>query len=404
VTGPLQAIEVRASNRHSVYRALAAGGEPTRAELSSATGLSVPTVSTIVSELIAAGVATPAGTANGTGGRPARRVRFAPNARHVLAVDLSGERARACRVDLRGEVVHRAPGPVLEPGGTSALLDWLAPMLRDDTRPPVRRLALAVPGVVDARDGHVDLAPALGWDDHAVAELFETALGTQVVLENDVNALALAELHYGVGSDLRHVLYVAIGSGVGAGLVIDGRLYRGANAAAGEIGYSLPLHSGDAGSADAAPHQRGPGPLEQRLIAAARRCQGRDGRLDRKTAAATGAFLEMVETLGPVLHNLACVLDPELLVVAWPADPEGQLAKHLRDAWRGPWHLPIEAGRLGSDGAARGVARLALEHVEREICRVLPSARPTHDDVGDRDPATRPRASAREHDRRPSHA
>jgi predicted NBD/HSP70 family sugar kinase len=375
LTMPIQTEQLRAANRLAVYRVLASSADLTRAEVALAAQLSLPTVTSILAEFADLGVVTAAGTESGTGGRPAQRVRFVADARCVLAVDLSGRRARACRVDLRGDVRAAFEGPVLAPGATPALLTWLAPRIGGASR-----LALAVPGVVDPVDGHVDLAPALGWHDHAVAEAFETALGIGVVLENDVNALALAELHYGVGAAHRHVLYVAIGSGVGAGLVIDGRLYRGAHAAAGELGYSLPIPAPHAGGALVAPttgRNADAGPFERELLATAEDCLGGDGLLDLTLTGAPAAFGRFVSALAPVLHNLACVLDPELLVVAWSADPDGNLAARLRSGWHGPWPLPIAAGTLGADGAARGVARLALDRVEADVCKVRAAAAAT---------------------------
>jgi predicted NBD/HSP70 family sugar kinase len=359
---------VRTSNCRAVFRALVDGGDRTRAELAQATGLSVPTVASILAELAELGVVSDGGTESGTGGRPAQRARFVSEAHLVLAVDLSGRCARACLVDLRGHVVTSLQGPSLARSlgqdVATALVDWLRPMVGSE-RPTVRRIALAVPGVVDPDDGHVDFAPALGWHDRAVAEHFETALGLPVVLENDVNALALAELHYGVGAEHRHVLYLAIGSGVGAGLVINGQLYRGAHAAAGELGYSLPV-GGDA----AAPSRvGGPGPFERTLLDIAQGCLDESGRLDMSRPGAPAALADFVATLRPVLHNLACALDPELMVVAWAADPRGLLAARLRDGWQGPWPLPIAAGSLGPDAAARGVARLALDALEHDLCR-----------------------------------
>jgi predicted NBD/HSP70 family sugar kinase len=355
---------VRTANCRAVYRALVERGDRTRAELAQATGLSIPTVASILGQLTELGIVIDGGTESGTGGRPAQRVRFVSEARLVLAVDLSGRRARACLVDLRGQVVASFDGPALAPGVTPSLLEWLVPMVGPQ-RPAVSRVALAVPGVVDPIDGHVDFAPALGWHDRAVAEAFETALGVHVVLENDVNALALAELHYGVGAQHRHVLYVAIGSGVGAGLVIDGQLYRGAHAAAGELGYSLPLLTDDTAPARAGD----PGPFERTLLRIAEGCLDDDGRLDLGRPGAPVAFAHVVDALRPVLHNLACALDPELMVVAWAADPAGHLAARLRAGWRGPWPLPIAAGSLGPEAAARGVARLALDRLEEDLCR-----------------------------------
>lgn len=360
---PLQTDHVRGSNRLAVYRALANGESASRAALAQRTGLSVPTVASILQELSAIGAVRPDGLEDGTGGRPAQRVALEPDARHVLAIDLSGRRARALRVDLLGRPRSDHAGPALRPGFEPALIAWLAELLDEAGAPPVARLALAVPGVVDPADGHVDLAPALGWHDFGLAELLETALGRPTLLENDVNALALAELRYGVGAGADHVIYVAIGSGIGAGVVVHGQLLRGAHAAAGEIGSSLtPMQARGAAGEEGAP-------LERDLLALADRFLDADGRVSLEGDERSEAFVRFAESLRCVLHNLACALDPELLVVAWPADPERLLVQHLRGRWSGPAPLRIVASALGSAAAARGVAHLALEHVHEELCR-----------------------------------
>lgn len=363
LSAPLQTEHVRGSNRLVVFHALAAGGAASRATLAQRSGLSVPTIATILAELESAGLVRPDGVEEGTGGRPAQLVAVDPDVRHVLAVDLSGRRARALRIDLLGRPRSESLGPSLCPGLEPDLIAWLGTLLREPAAPPVARLALAVPGVVDPVDGHVDLAPALGWHDFAVAELLETALGVPTLLENDVNALALAELALGVGAGAEHVLYVAIGSGIGAGLVVHGRLLRGAHAAAGEIGSSLtPDPARGAAGAQ-------PAPLERDLLALAERFTGPDGRVAPTDAAGSEAFVRFAEALRIVLHNLACALDPELLVVAWPADPDGLLVQHLRARWAGPTPMRVAAGALGPGAAARGVAGLALEEVHRDLCR-----------------------------------
>lgn len=369
--------DVREQNRHAVYRALRASRTATRADLAASTGLSAPTVATILAELQVRGVVAEAGTTSDTGGRPAQRVRFVADAAHVLAVDVSGRHAHACRIDLAGDVREHHQGPALRHDVSAALLDWLAPLLREDGKPPVPRLALAVPGVVDPRDRHVDLAPALGWHAAPIADYFETALGVPVTLENNVNALALAELHYGVGIDHRQILFTAIGSGFGAGIMIDGQLYRGAHAAAGEIGSSIAC---DADIDD--PLEQGePGPLERRVVALAEACLDERGKLALQTPSRRQAFAALLKLLGPVLHNLACLLDPELIVVAWPADGTGRLAARLGADWPGPRPVPVLHAALGRDAAARGVARLALERLENSFCRArtgagAPAARP----------------------------
>jgi predicted NBD/HSP70 family sugar kinase len=363
---PMQADDIRAANRLSVFRALAETGAASRARLAGSTGLSVPTVAAILGELAAIGMVESKGREAATGGRPARRVAMVPDARHVLAVDLSGWRALASRIDLRGRVTSEVQGPALEPDVDARLLGWLKELVEEPAAAPVARLAVAVPGAVDPCEGRVDLAPALGWHDVDLAGLLERELGVPATLENDVNALALAELAYGTGRGAQHVLYVAIGSGIGAALVVDGRLVRGAHSAAGEIGYA---HTPLAAAGAAGEAQRPGGSLEGDLLALARRFLGEDGRLDLGRANAREAFVRFTAALHQLLHDLACALDPELLVIAWPADSEGHLVERLRERWKGPSSLRIVASALGAGAAALGVGRLALGQVHEDLCR-----------------------------------
>jgi predicted NBD/HSP70 family sugar kinase len=355
---------VREHNRHAVLQALRSGGELSRAALAQATGLSVPTVATIVQELAASGLVGEAGLEPSGGGRPARRLKLMVDARNVLACDLGGARARAARVDLAGGL-HRLPdGPPLGAGCEEALASWLEGGIDalEQGGYPVALLALAVPGVVEPVGGHVRLAPSLGWSDMALGAWLLQRSGREAVLENDVNALALAELNHGIGAGRRHVLYLAIAGGIGAGLVVDGALYRGAHAAAGEIGYSL------APGAEEGPLDVGrSGPLERHLLAMAEPFMV-DGLVCLRTDAARAAFDAFAERVRESVHDLACALDPELVVVAWACDPEGRLAEALRRRWQGPWPLDIRPGTLGDDAALRGVASLALERLARSLC------------------------------------
>ncbi len=381
MAGPMQTDHVRDANRLALFRALSECRTASRSALSARTGLSLPTVAAILHELGAIGLVRSGGRRAVTGGRPAGLVTLDPDARHVLAVDLSGRRARALRIDLCERVRRSVDGPVLRPGIDAELVGWLHALTTDRDAPPLARLAVAVPGVVDRSDGRVHLASALGWHDVAVADMLEAELDLPVTLENDVNALTVAELGYGAGVGARHAIFVAIGSGIGAGLVVDGRLVRGAHAAAGEIGYARPSSSSwPAASTGDAPRvaQRGAaerratghgGPLERELLACSAAFVGDDGRLGLEDSVARDAFDRFARALHAVLHDLACALDPELLVVAWPADPEGRLAERLRERWAGPSPLRIVPGALGSGAAARGVARLASTRVHEDLCR-----------------------------------
>jgi predicted NBD/HSP70 family sugar kinase len=364
-SAPLQTDDVRVANRWAILQAMADGDAASRATLAHRTGLSVPTVATILQEFVDEGFVRAGGLEDGTGGRPAQRFLLDPDARHVLAVDLSGHRALALRVDLLGRVVDRHVGIPLRPGLEADLVGWLRDLLADPRAPIVARVAVAVPGIVDPFDGHIDLAPALGWHDFALVDLLEGALGCATLLENDVNALALAELGYGVGAGAEHVVYVAIGSGIGAGLIVQGRLLRGAHAAAGEIGSSLtPEPARGAAGVDGAP-------LERDLMALASRFLTSEGHLDLSGPEARAAFERFADSVRCVVHNLSCALDPDLIVIAWPADEAGLLVDHVAARWTGPMPVRIVAGALGPGAAARGVARSALTVVQEELCRSI---------------------------------
>lgn len=357
---------VREHNRYAVLEALRELKSGTRAELARHTELSVPTVTTIVSELASLGVVADGGPVPSTGGRPAKQHHLVPHARNVLTLDLSGERLRAGRVDLLGDLgpTERADDIRLGPDSYERLMDWVLSQIEREGQAghPVSALAVAVPGVVDQATGHVRLAPALGWSAEPVGQALSEATGLPVLLENDVNAVALGELWHGVAVGRRNVVYLAVAGGIGAALVIDGALFRGSNSAAGEIGYSLlpglPERGLDLGAS---------GPFERHLLSIADEFLV-EGRIDLSTEPRREAFERLVDKVRLTLHNLACVLDPELVVVSWSADPEGQLARAVAQRWVGPLPLEIRAGSLGAAAGLHGVGHLALERLTTGLC------------------------------------
>lgn len=363
---PVQHDNVREHNRLAVLLALRSRPTASRAELARDTGLSVPTVTTIAAELIERGVVSEGELAPSAGGRPARLLQLEASARNVLALDLSGATLRAGRVDLLGALhgPELEPEVALAPGAEERLLAGIGRCIAAEEAAgrPVSALAVAVPGVVDPASGRVRLAPALGWSDEPVGAMLGEATGLPVLLENDVNAVALGELWHGVAVGRRNVVYLAVAGGIGAALVIDGALFRGSNSAAGEIGYSLlpglPERGLDLGAS---------GPFERHLLSIADEFLV-EGRIDLSTEPRREAFERLVDKVRLTLHNLACVLDPELVVVSWSADPEGQLARAVAQRWVGPLPLEIRAGSLGAAAGLHGVGRLALERLTTGLC------------------------------------
>lgn len=357
---PVQNDLVRRTNRLSVFRLLLGHAELTRADLAQGTGLSVPTVATILGEFGDLGLVTNR-ESKPRGGRPAQLVGLEASARSILSVDLSGSEARAALADLRGGLRPLPPGPVLGKGREAVLIGWLERTLENLAGERVSRLAVSVPGVMDGQNTHVHLAPALGWSDYALADAFGR-FGLKVVLENDVNALALAERTRFDPGRFQDVLFVHIGQGVGASVFVGGSLYRGARAAAGEIGYSrLPGLNGDLTLG-------APGPLEAHLLGLAQRFTRPDGKLTLETPAANRAFAEFADTFALVLHNLVCLLNPQAVVVSWPADPDARLVTALKTAWRGPFEVAFYTSHADDQAALRGVAQVALQELAHDLC------------------------------------
>lgn len=357
---------VREHNRFAVLQALRELERGTRAELARHTALSVPTVTTIVAELTALGVVADGDPVPSAGGRPARQHHLVANARNVLTLDLSGENLRAGRVDLLGALAAQdeTAEVALGHGSDERLVAYIRQRVSEERAAgnPISALAVAVPGVIDQHSGHVRLAPALGWSDEPVAQKLRAVTGLPVLLENDVNAVALGELLHGAAQGRRNVLYLSLGSGIGAALVIGGVLYRGANGAAGELGYSLLPGLSEAGLDLGAS-----GPFERHLLGIAADFVT-EGTVDLSTPERRQAFDALSEKLRLALHNLACVLDPELIVVAWAADPEGELALALGARWVAPLPVNIVTGSLGARAALHGVGHLALGRVTAGLC------------------------------------
>lgn len=256
----------------AILAAVASGVATDRATLARRLGLAPSTVTVKVGELITAGVLAEAGAASATGGRPARVLRLTPDGGCILAAELGRHHARIALLDMSGALVRSAdlaldvaagPEPVLE----ELLTAWTA--LRGAIpADAVRAVGVALPGPVSSRSGAVDSPAAMpGWHRFPVGAHLAQRLGLPAVVENDANAMALGECtalatappagdpdgapaaagpgSAGPGAPA-NLLFVKAGSSVGCGLVLDGRLYRGATALAGDLAHVVVGATGDA--------------------------------------------------------------------------------------------------------------------------------------------------------------
>lgn len=221
-------------------------GAATRQEIERSSGLSRAVVVDRLATLTARGLVEEGELGESTGGRAPRRVRFKATAGHVLVASLGTTTLSVGLADLSGrllfehhELADIGLGAEQTLDRVEELFDW---MLEEHTA--VREpwgIGLALPGVIEPTNGRLDSHPILhllpGWGDYPAGDRLSKKFGAPVLIENEVHMMALGELRAGRGTDSDDLVFVKIGTGISAGVCLEGRLHRGAHGCAGDIGH-----------------------------------------------------------------------------------------------------------------------------------------------------------------------
>jgi len=259
---------LRSNNERVLLERLRAAGTASRAELARVTGISKPTVSTALGHLERAGLVRETGEVVTSGrGRSAVLYEVDPTAGYVVGIDVGRSWIRVAVADLDGAIAGRA-----EVANTARDADEMLPAAASIARSVVRSAGLdwdvvvhtvvGSPGVIAPGTSEVRYAANLpGWGRPGLVERMQAELGTSLTVHNDANLAALGEHAFGAGQGSPLFVYLMVGTGVGAGVVVDGRLFQGAHGAAGEVGY-LPF----------APE---PGAVRERAVDESRPADGR---------------------------------------------------------------------------------------------------------------------------------
>ncbi len=236
---------LRRVNAWRVLRLLRLKGPCSRADLVRYSGLSAPTISGVVSHLQEKGLAELLGRGDSSGGRPPYLLRFNSRFGYVIGVDVGTSLFRFSVSDLNGTVLIKWTEPTHSrstPKNIAALVRKCLQRLDRESKIPRKKLmalTASVPGMTNAATGVVFSAPILplGWHQVPLGEILQSETGIPTQVENDVNLAAIAEHWCGSAQDSKNFAFLSIGTGVGAGIFVNGRLHHGSEWAAGEIGY-----------------------------------------------------------------------------------------------------------------------------------------------------------------------
>jgi len=317
-SGKLLQEDTRRHHRSVLLQALFREGPASRADLARTTGLTRVTVSDLVGSLIEEGLVEELGApAESRVGKPPTLVGVATDATYVVALDLSPDhRIAGAVVDLAGRVVTRRELDLEGRTGSKAvaLVRKLADELVAASERPVLGIGVGSPGVVDAVGVVLD-APNLGWHGTPLAEDLRRHTGLPVFVANDANTAALGEHTFGQAKG-GGLMVLRVGTGVGAGLILEGTLLQGHRAAAGEIGHVVVEPRGEQCACGRV------GCLET-ILAVPHLRRGIEAGSERKVLAAAG------RRLGAALAPVVGTLNLHELVLSGPVD---LLDGALRDA------------------------------------------------------------------------
>lgn len=377
----------------AIFQLFRSGETRTKSELSKITGLARSTISARVDTLLDVGLLTSAGTLATAGGRRPFGLTFNPVARRIVAVDLGATHGIVALCDLDGRVVHSQRATITIADGPESTLDWVVSSahrvlsMASERLDNVIGIGIGVPGPVEHSTGRPINPPIMpGWDRFDVSRYVEERLRGPVLVDNDVNVLALGE-RATVWPGIGDLVFVKVSTEIGAGIISGGVLQRGARGAAGALGHVLvPCQE----------HSERPESSERDLesvaggVAIANAASTPDdrltgtedivARLQRGEPDTVEAVRQSGRDLGEVLAMVVNLLNPAVVVLGGSIGNAGEhLIAGIREAvYRrslplATQHLTIRQSGSGELGGAVGAAHMVIDHVlaAAEIDRML---------------------------------
>ncbi|HWH12791.1 MAG TPA: ROK family transcriptional regulator [Solirubrobacteraceae bacterium] len=380
---------LRELNRQRIVDALGQLGIASRADVARRTGLSATTVSTLVAELEDAGLVrqvddAPTSPASSRAGRPARSIRLVRAAGVAVGVEFSEQRVRVVACDRAHQVLAEGSREMPEAYDAREGMDQAAILVEEVlcreriAADELIGVGLGLPGPIHVSSGKVGLSAILpGWVGLTVADEMSSRLGVPVHVDNDANLAALAELRWGAGRGHETLVYLKVSTGIGAGLVIGGRLFRGVGGTAGEIGHVMvdehgPIcRCGSRGCLETAAGARAIVDLLKPSFGRDLTIEGVLERAQQGDPACRRAITAAGFRLGDCLANVCNTLNPSLIVVGGALAAARNLvldplrtAVHRRAIPSAADDVEIVASELGDRAELLGAVALVLHETE----------------------------------------
>ena len=365
-----------------VFQILRDGTARTRSELAALTGLARSTVAARVDALLRVNLIAPVADAASTGGRPSRQFAFDGTRHAVLGVDIGATHVHVALTDLHGTKIAEISENLAIAAGPHVILGWVIEQglrLLEPHRDRIvlRAVGVGLPGPVEHSTGQpVDPPIMPGWARFDVPGVLREGLGVPIYVDNDVNVMALGE-HHDYWSDVAGLLFVKVATGIGAGVIVDGKVHRGEQGIAGDIGHiwvpeadGVECRCGSTGCLEAV--AAGP------AIAAKLRAQGADIHSTADIVAAVGrgdleavrAVREAGRIIGRVLTTCVSLMNPAVIALGGPIATAGDhlLAGareviYTRSTALASGSLQIVRSRGQNDAAVSGASAMAIQHV-----------------------------------------
>ncbi|MBR1847708.1 MAG: ROK family glucokinase [Lachnospiraceae bacterium] len=309
--------------------------------------------------------------------------------KYGFGVDVGGTTVKIGYFDLEGNVLDKWEIPTRTEDGGKNILPDVAQSIKDKmaekgiAQEEVAGVGAGVPGPVDG-EGHVDVAVNLGWKDVQVRDELQNLLGVPAMAGNDANVAALGEMWRGGGLGCKNLVAVTLGTGIGGGIIIDGKLLTGADGAGGEIGHIHIVDDepnacgcGNHGCLEQYGSATGVVTLAKRRLAKDDKASVlRDGELSAKAVfdavkagdeVAIDIAKEFGEILGKGLGMIASVVNPEMFVIGGGVSKAGEVLfdyikpSYEKYVFRGSLNTRFALATLGNDAGIYGAAKLVLD-------------------------------------------